>query len=158
MSPRPYRSSRRRLSAERTRARLLKAASATLADREVISLDAVAKRAGGTRLTVYNQFVVCDGPSSCGQQEPTTNVAVVRCARVDFLQTLDRSRSQRAGAITHRDEHSRSRRRLPPSAAVPPADRDSSWPRRSDAARHARPCCQTLLQVGPGAIQIDCKQ
>jgi AcrR family transcriptional regulator len=56
MSPRPYRSSRRRLAAERTRARLLKAASATLADREVISLDAVAKRAGVTRLTVYNQF------------------------------------------------------------------------------------------------------
>jgi AcrR family transcriptional regulator len=56
MSPRPYRSSRRRLAAERTRARLLKAASATLTDREVISLDAVAKRAGVTRLTVYNQF------------------------------------------------------------------------------------------------------
>src|SRR5258708_5276241 len=56
MSPRPYRSSRRRLAAERTRARLLKAASATLADREVISLDAVAKVAGVTRLTVYNQF------------------------------------------------------------------------------------------------------
>lgn len=56
MSPRPYRSSRRRLAAERTRARLLKAASATLAAREVISLDAVAKRAGVTRLTVYNQF------------------------------------------------------------------------------------------------------
>ena len=56
MSPRPYRSSRRRLAAERTRARLLKAASAALAAREVISLDAVAKRAGVTRLTVYNQF------------------------------------------------------------------------------------------------------
>jgi AcrR family transcriptional regulator len=56
MSPRPYRSSRRRLAAERTRARLLRAASATLAAREVISLDAVAKRAGVTRLTVYNQF------------------------------------------------------------------------------------------------------
>jgi AcrR family transcriptional regulator len=56
MSPRPYRSFRRRLAAERTRARLLKAATATLAAGEVFSLDAVAKRAGVTRLTVYNQF------------------------------------------------------------------------------------------------------
>ena len=56
MSPRPYRSTRRRVATERTRARLLKAASAMLAARDGISLDAVAKRAGVTRLTVYNQF------------------------------------------------------------------------------------------------------
>jgi AcrR family transcriptional regulator len=56
MSPRPYRSSRRAVTAERTRARLLKAASAMLAASDGISLDAVAKRAGVTRLTVYNQF------------------------------------------------------------------------------------------------------
>jgi len=56
MSPRPYRSSRRTVTAERTRARLLKAASAMLAASDGISLDAVAKRAGVTRLTVYNQF------------------------------------------------------------------------------------------------------
>ena len=56
MSPRPYRSSRRRVAAKRTRARLLKAARAMLAAPDGISLDAVAKRAGVTRLTVYNQF------------------------------------------------------------------------------------------------------
>ena len=56
MSPRPYRSSRRTVTAERTRARLLKAASAMLAASDGISLDAVAKKAGVTRLTVYNQF------------------------------------------------------------------------------------------------------
>jgi AcrR family transcriptional regulator len=56
MGPRPYRSSRRRVATERTRARLLKAASVMLATRNGISLDAVAKRAGVTRLTVYNQF------------------------------------------------------------------------------------------------------
>jgi AcrR family transcriptional regulator len=56
MSPRPYRSSRRAVTAERTHARLLKAASAMLAAPDGISLDAVAKRAGVTRLTVYNQF------------------------------------------------------------------------------------------------------
>ena len=56
MSPRPYRSSRRRVAAKRTRARLLKAASAMLAAPDGISLDAVAKKAGVTRLTVYNQF------------------------------------------------------------------------------------------------------
>src|SRR5215472_14865361 len=56
MSPRPYRSSRRRVAAKRTRARLLKAARAMLAAPDGISLDAVAKKAGVTRLTVYNQF------------------------------------------------------------------------------------------------------
>ena len=56
MSPRPYRSARRAVAAERTRARLLKAASAMLAAPGGISLDAVAKRACVTRLTVYNQF------------------------------------------------------------------------------------------------------
>jgi AcrR family transcriptional regulator len=56
MNQRPYRSTRRRVATERTRARLLKAASAMLASRDGISLDAVAKRAGVTRLTVYNQF------------------------------------------------------------------------------------------------------
>ena len=56
MSSRPYRSSRRAVTAERTHARLLKAASAMLAAPDGISLDAVAKRAGVTRLTVYNQF------------------------------------------------------------------------------------------------------
>lgn len=56
MSPRPYRGSRRSAATERTRARLLKAASAMLTTRNGISLDAVAKRAGVTRLTVYNQF------------------------------------------------------------------------------------------------------
>jgi len=56
MSPRPYRSSRRRVAAKRTRARLLKAARSMLAAPDGISLDAVAKKAGVTRLTVYNQF------------------------------------------------------------------------------------------------------
>jgi len=56
MSPRPYRSPRRRVAAKRTRARLLKAARSMLAAPDGISLDAVAKKAGVTRLTVYNQF------------------------------------------------------------------------------------------------------
>ena len=56
MSPRPYRSSRRRVAAKRTRARLLKAARSMLAAPDGISLDAIAKKAGVTRLTVYNQF------------------------------------------------------------------------------------------------------
>jgi AcrR family transcriptional regulator len=44
------------VTAERTRARLLKAASAMLGRHDGVSLDAVAKKAGVTRLTVYNQF------------------------------------------------------------------------------------------------------
>src|SRR6516225_9842692 len=56
MSPRPVRSPRRRVAAKRTRARLLKAARAMLAAPDGISLDAVAKKARVTRLTVYNQF------------------------------------------------------------------------------------------------------
>jgi AcrR family transcriptional regulator len=56
MSARPYRSVRRRVATEQTRARLLKAASAVLTAHDSLSLDAVAKKAGVTRLTVYNQF------------------------------------------------------------------------------------------------------
>jgi AcrR family transcriptional regulator len=56
MSPRPYKSARRVVTTERTRARLLKAATAMLAAPDGISLGAVAKKARVTRLTVYNQF------------------------------------------------------------------------------------------------------
>src|ERR1700726_2527771 len=59
MSPRPYRSPRRAKTAAQTRARIVTAAAAMLGAPEGIggfSLDAVAKQAGGTRLTVYNQF------------------------------------------------------------------------------------------------------
>jgi AcrR family transcriptional regulator len=59
MSPRPYRSPQRDAAATQTRARILKAAAATLRAPEAIrafSLEAVAKRARVTRLTVYNQF------------------------------------------------------------------------------------------------------
>jgi len=56
MSPRPYRSSRRRVATERTRARIIKAAAGMLARGKSFSLDAAAKKAGVTRLTVYHQF------------------------------------------------------------------------------------------------------
>ena len=59
MSPRPYRLGRRRPAAERTRARVLRAARALLTGRagaEPFSLEAVARRAGVARMTVYHQF------------------------------------------------------------------------------------------------------
>jgi AcrR family transcriptional regulator len=56
MNARPYRSSRRAATAERTRERIIKAATALLAAPGGLSLDAAAKKAGVTRLTVYNQF------------------------------------------------------------------------------------------------------
>src|SRR6266480_3474396 len=59
MSPRPYRLGRRRPAAERTRARVLRAARALLTARagaEPFSLEAVARRAGVARMTVYHQF------------------------------------------------------------------------------------------------------
>jgi len=59
MSPRPYRSPRRAAAAQRTRARVVAAAAALLAAPSGIagfSLEAVAKKARVTRLTVYNQF------------------------------------------------------------------------------------------------------
>src|SRR6202521_1839411 len=59
MNPRPYRSPRRDAAATRTRARIVAAAAALLGAAEGIggfSLEAVAKKAGVTRLTVYNQF------------------------------------------------------------------------------------------------------
>ena len=59
MNPRPYRSPRRDAAATRTRARIVAAAAAVLGAPEGIggfSLEAVARKAGVTRLTVYNQF------------------------------------------------------------------------------------------------------
>ena len=59
MSPRPYNSSQRREAAEATRERIVAAAHALLADPVGVSafkVDAVARRAGVARMTVYNQF------------------------------------------------------------------------------------------------------
>src|SRR5262247_3862714 len=56
MNPRAYCSPRRSEDAARTRARIVKAAATTLATGRTMSLDAVAKKARVTRLTVYNQF------------------------------------------------------------------------------------------------------
>jgi AcrR family transcriptional regulator len=56
---RPYRSPQRAAAAEETRARLVAAACSLLGggkDSPAFSLDAVARQAGVTRLTVYNQF------------------------------------------------------------------------------------------------------
>ena len=56
---RPYRSPQRAAAAEETRARLIAAACTVLGggkDSPAFSLDAVARQAGVTRLTVYNQF------------------------------------------------------------------------------------------------------
>jgi AcrR family transcriptional regulator len=58
MSPRPYQSKVRTQAAGETRARIVAAAAELLgsAPHAPFSLDAVAKTAGVTRLTVYNQF------------------------------------------------------------------------------------------------------
>jgi AcrR family transcriptional regulator len=59
VSPRPYRSPHRNAAATQTRERIVAAAAALLGASEGISgfsLEAVAKKAGVTRLTVYNQF------------------------------------------------------------------------------------------------------
>jgi len=59
MSPRAYKSPRRGASASAARERIVAAAAAILGAADGIrkfSLDAVAKKAGVTRLTVYNQF------------------------------------------------------------------------------------------------------
>ena len=59
VSPRAYKSPRRIVAATKTRARIVTAAAATLGTAEGIrgfSLQAVADKAGVTRLTVYNQF------------------------------------------------------------------------------------------------------
>lgn len=59
MSPRTYNSARRREAAEVTRERIVAAAHALLAEPAGVSaftVDAVARRAGVARMTVYNQF------------------------------------------------------------------------------------------------------
>src|SRR3989449_11275130 len=58
MSPRPYRLGRRQPAAQRTRARVLRAARELLTARtgaEPFSVDALARRAGVARMTVYHQ-------------------------------------------------------------------------------------------------------
>jgi AcrR family transcriptional regulator len=63
MTNRTYRSERRETAAAETRARILAAAREMLADasQASLSMEAVAKRAGVTRLTVYNQFATKQG-------------------------------------------------------------------------------------------------
>ena len=59
MSPRPYRLGRRKPAAQRTRARVLRAARELLTARagaEPFSVEAVARRARVARMTVYHQF------------------------------------------------------------------------------------------------------
>lgn len=59
MSPRPYRLGRRQPAIQQTRARVVVAARELLAgggDPAVFSIDAVARRAGVARMTVYYQF------------------------------------------------------------------------------------------------------
>lgn len=59
MSPRTYNSARRQEAAEATRERIVAAARSLLAEPAGVSaftLDAVARRAGVARMTVYNQF------------------------------------------------------------------------------------------------------
>jgi AcrR family transcriptional regulator len=59
MSPRPYRMDRRRESTDENRLRIINAARELLASRKSsarFSLEAVARRAGVARMTVYHQF------------------------------------------------------------------------------------------------------
>lgn len=59
MSPRPYRMERRRESSDENRLRIIDAARELLASRKTsarFSLEAVARRAGVARMTVYHQF------------------------------------------------------------------------------------------------------
>src|SRR5258708_34521712 len=56
---RPYRSPHRAAATEQTRARIIAAACTLLGggmNLPQFSLDALARQAGGTRLTIYNQF------------------------------------------------------------------------------------------------------
>jgi len=56
MSPRPYRLGQRRVAADETRSRILKAAREQLQTEASFSIDAVARRADVARMTVYYQF------------------------------------------------------------------------------------------------------
>lgn len=80
MSPRPYQLGRRRAAAEKTRARVLAAARELLIAREGIAaftVDAVARRAGVARMTIYYQFeskhglleALCDSLALAGGME-----------------------------------------------------------------------------------------
>jgi AcrR family transcriptional regulator len=96
MSPRSYRMARRREAIDETRQRILAAARELLADREsaaTFSVDAVARRAGVARMTVYYQFrslrglieSVCDSLAWAGGLLHLPEVF----RRADALQALD---------------------------------------------------------------------
>jgi AcrR family transcriptional regulator len=56
VTPRPYRSAARKAAADETRARIVAAAQALMRSGKPCSMDAVAKRARVSRVTVYHQF------------------------------------------------------------------------------------------------------
>jgi AcrR family transcriptional regulator len=56
MSPRPYRLGQRQLAADENRSRILEAARELLETEDRVSLEAVARKADVTRMTVYHQF------------------------------------------------------------------------------------------------------
>lgn len=96
MSPRCYRLGRRQAAAERTRSRVLAAARALLTARGGIAgftIDAVARKAGVARMTVYYQFgskvglleALCDSVAASGG---VTQLGDVFC-RPDPLDALD---------------------------------------------------------------------
>jgi AcrR family transcriptional regulator len=96
MSPRPYRLGRRKAAVEQTRARILRAARELLTARaggEGFSVDAVARRAGVARMTVYHQFGSRGGllealfdSFAAGGELPANLAAAFR--RPDALDTL----------------------------------------------------------------------
>lgn len=56
MTPRPYRSAARKAAADETRARIIAAAQALMRSGKPCSMEAVAKRARVSRVTIYHQF------------------------------------------------------------------------------------------------------
>jgi AcrR family transcriptional regulator len=56
VTPRPYRSEARKAAADETRARILAAAQALMRSGKPCSMEAVAKRARVSRVTIYHQF------------------------------------------------------------------------------------------------------
>ena len=97
MSPRPYRMERRRESSHENRLRIINAARELLASRQPsprFSLEAVARRAGVARMTVYHQFGslggllqgLCDSLAIAGGM----NHLAEAFRRPDALEALDR--------------------------------------------------------------------
>jgi AcrR family transcriptional regulator len=158
MSPRPYRSDTRQAAADQTRARILAATRELLgseAGTAGFSLDAVARKAGVVRMTVYYQFNSKGGLLEALFDDLAARGDIMRLRDVFSGDDPRRAMHDFIAVIGHFYESSRTViRRLNALAALDP-DIERALDARIDRRREgARVIVQRLVASG-GALALD---